>query len=148
MKEERMREEVKLTGSQERKWGVDRGVVEGREALVSCWEDQSGDPLMSAARMHTHSHSHAHTPVHSIQPVEWCDLWIQKQQDGKTTETQTGSHPSESSATHREVRVGEDQHLSHTLFFTCCKQLSAQLPNFHSASCLFLGYARTKVTVL
>lgn len=63
-----------------------------REALVSCGEDQCGAPLMSEVRIHTHAHAHLYRVIHA---VEGCDLWIQKQQVEKTTETQTGSHPSE-----------------------------------------------------
>lgn len=59
---------------------------------MSHWEDQCGAPLMSEARIHTQAHTHLYRVIH---PVEGCDLWIRKQQVEKTTETQTGSHPSE-----------------------------------------------------
>ncbi len=48
--------------------------AEGREALVSCWEDQSGAPLMSAGRIHTHTHTHTHTCTqqHTLQRDATC----------------------------------------------------------------------------
>lgn len=119
--------------SQERRWGVSRGkrgisVVLG--GSVWCCFDVS--------RKNTHTHLYI-----VAQPAEGCDLWIQKQQAEKTTETQTGSHSSESLLPQREREsdgesIREDHHLSHTLFFTCSRWGLTSCLMFHSSSCFCL----------